>query len=119
MVAYSTPITPPPMTVRERGSVSISRMSSLSNTRLPSKGTWSGRNGRVPVAISALANPTWETSPPSVVSSTSLGPTNFASAKAERTMLRMNWCWSTSTSWSRVLCSRSIRSMAAMSFLTR
>ena len=106
IVAYSTPITPAPTTVSVRGRCSSSRISSLSNTRRRSNGTFAGRYGTVPTAISACSKPAWLTSPPSVVSSTSFGPTNRASAKALRTMLRMNWCCSTSTSWSRVLVSR-------------
>ena len=35
------------------------------------------------------------------------------------TALRANWCSSTSTSWSSVMCRRAIRSLAAMSFFTR
>ena len=54
IVAYSTPITPPPITVSVRGSVSSSRISSLSKMRLRSNGTLSGRCGRVPTAISAM-----------------------------------------------------------------
>ena len=98
MVAYSTPITPPPITVRVRGRCCSSRISSLSKTRVRSNGTWSGRCGRVPTAISALSKSAWLTSPASVVSSTWFGPVNRAAAKALRTMLRMNWCCSTSTS---------------------
>ena len=98
IVAYSTPITPPPITVSVRGSRSSSRNSSLSNTWLRSNGTLSGRCGRVPTAISACANSTWLTSPASVVSSTRFASRNRAAANALRTMLRMNWCCSTSTS---------------------
>ena len=119
IVAYSTPITPPPITVIVRGRCSSSRISSLSKTRSRSNGTVAGRCGRVPTAISALSNPTWLTSPSSVVSSTWFGPVNRAAAKALRTMLRMNWCCRTSTSWSSVLCSRCNRSVAEISCLTR
>ncbi len=48
MVAYSTPITPPPITVKVRGRCSRLRISSLSRTRLPSNGTLCGRCGCVP-----------------------------------------------------------------------
>ena len=46
IVAYSTPITPAPTTVRLRGRRGISRISSLSSTLVPSNGTPSGRYGR-------------------------------------------------------------------------
>ena len=52
IVAYSTPITPAPITVMLRGRRGISMMPSPSNTVSSSNGTWSGRNGRVPHAIS-------------------------------------------------------------------
>ena len=51
MVAYSTPMTPAPMTVRLRGRRGMSTISSLSNTVVPLKGTLAGRYGRVPTAI--------------------------------------------------------------------
>ena len=66
MVAYSTPITPAPITVRLRGSFLMSRISSLSSTVTPSKGTCDGRNGRVPQAISTCAAVTLRISPFSV-----------------------------------------------------
>ena len=58
IVAYSTPMTPPPITVSVRGRRSSSSISSLSKMRLLSKGTLCGRCGRVPTEISALAKPT-------------------------------------------------------------
>ena len=70
MVAYSTPMTPAPITVMLRGSRSISSISSLSNTRLRSNGMLSGRCGRVPTEISAWSNVASLRSPFSVTSST-------------------------------------------------
>ena len=42
IVAYSTPITPPPITARLRGNLFIFKISSLSKMRVPSKGISSG-----------------------------------------------------------------------------
>ena len=58
IVAYSTPMTPAPITVSVRGKRSSSSISSLSKIRVLSKGTSRGLCGLVPTAISALAKPT-------------------------------------------------------------
>ena len=69
MVAYSTPMTPAPMTVRLRGRRGISTISSLSKMLVPLNGTPSGRCGRVPTAI-RMRSPwnTWVSPSPEVTS---------------------------------------------------
>ena len=119
MVAYSTPMTPPPMTVSVRGRRSSCSISSLSKMRLRSNGTFFGRCGRVPTEISALAKPASDRSPVSAMRATELGPVKRASALRLLTALRMNWCCKTSTSWSSVLCRRWMRSPIEISCLTR
>ena len=118
IVAYSTPMTPPPITVSVRGNWSSSSISSLSKMRLLSNGTLPGRCGLVPTEISAWSKRTLRWAPVSVISDTVLASLNTAAAWALRTELRMNWCCSTSTSWSRVLCRRCTRSAIEMSCLT-
>ena len=51
--AYSTPITPPPMTAMVCGSRSMPRMSSLVSTT-PSRDSVGGGAGRVPQAMSTV-----------------------------------------------------------------
>ena len=51
MVAYSTPIAPPPTISSSRGLWPIPAMVSESNTHRPSKGTLAGRSGLDPVAM--------------------------------------------------------------------
>ncbi len=63
MVAYSTPMTPAPMTVRLRGTFGVATMSSLSRTLVPLKGMLSGRKGTVPTAIRARSKPMVRSSP--------------------------------------------------------
>ena len=62
IVAYSTPITPPPITAILLGARFIFKISSLSKIETPSKGTNPGLYGLDPVAIINLSDETTNSS---------------------------------------------------------
>ena len=54
-LAYSRPMTPAPTTASDRGKSSMDRMSSLVNTRFPSKGMLGDMVAVVPTAITTFS----------------------------------------------------------------
>jgi hypothetical protein len=101
---YSTPITPPPTTIIDRGMRSRLRNSSESKTVRPSKGMCLGREGFVPGASSTLSADKY-TGPSGERTSMVCGSTKLASPTIVSTPLRSNWSWMTSHSRRDTCCS--------------
>ncbi len=119
MVAYSSPMTPAPTTVRLLGTCGLAAMLSLSTMVLSLKGMCFGRNGAVPVAMDEFSASNSSVSPSPRVTEMRCGSRNFCAAGDGLDALRGELGSSTSISWSSVMRRRAPRSLPSMSFLTR
>ena len=118
--AYSTPMTPAPTTTSESGTVSKVRIWSESRTLTPSKSTWSGRAGVVPVAMTTLSAVRVRCDPePSMSIESVCGSRKLAAPAISSMWLRISCDRMTSVSRPITCCSRASRSEMVMSSLTR